>query len=114
MVARSKTPALHPQVRAFSEKRIALKLPPNNSVTPNEARKNSRIWRAAIPAYAEPVGRVVQHRIPGPATMLQIRLYYPFTAGPHPLLMLFHGVSKFPPLVSLVRLLYSQWLCAWT
>ena len=43
-------PALHPQVIAFRDARVALNLPPNSAVTPDEARANSRAWRAAIPA----------------------------------------------------------------
>ena len=82
---------LHPQVIAFRDKRVALNLAPNSEVTPAQARENSRIWRAAIPADLEPVGEITDRTIPGPAGDLPIRIYRPDSAGPHPLLMLFHG-----------------------
>jgi len=68
-----------------------LNLAPNSEVTPAQARENSRIWRAAIPAELEPVGEITDRTISGPAGDLPIRIYRPDSAGPHPLLMLFHG-----------------------
>ena len=82
---------LHPQVIAFRDKRLALNLAPNSQVTPDQARENSRIWRAAIPADLEPVGEITERMIPGPTGDLPIRIYRSATPGPHPLLMLFHG-----------------------
>jgi len=81
----------HPQVIEFRDKRVALNLAPNSEVTPAQARENSRIWRAAIPADLEPVGEITERAIPGPAGDLPIRIYRPATDGPHPLVMLFHG-----------------------
>lgn len=82
---------LHPQVIEFRDKRVALNLAANSQVTPTQARENSRIWRAAIPADLEPVGEIDDRTIPGPAGELPVRIYRPDTTGPHPLLMLFHG-----------------------
>lgn len=82
---------LHPQVIEFRDKRVALNLAPNSQVTPVQARENSRIWRAAIPADLEPVGEITDRTIQGPVGDLPVRIYRPATNGPHPLLMLFHG-----------------------
>lgn len=82
---------LHPQVIAFRDKRLALNLAPNSEVTPDQARENSRIWRAAIPAELEPVGEITDRTIPGPVGDLAVRIYRPDSVGPHPLLMMFHG-----------------------
>jgi len=82
---------LHPQVEAFRKKRVALNLAPNSQVSPEQARENSRVWRAAIPADQESVGEITDRTIPGPAGDLPIRIYRPTTQGPHPLVMLFHG-----------------------
>ncbi|MEK9676715.1 MAG: alpha/beta hydrolase, partial [Chloroflexota bacterium] len=82
---------LHPQVEAFKKKRVALNLAPNSQVSPEQARENSRIWRAAIPADLEPVGEITDRTIPGPTGDLPVRIYRPVTPGPHPLVMLFHG-----------------------
>lgn len=81
----------HPQVLEFRDKRLALNLAPNNSVTPDQARENSRIWRAAIPADQESVGEISERTIPGPAGLINVRIYRPDTPGPHPLVMMFHG-----------------------
>ena len=82
---------LHTQVIEFRDKRLALNLAPNSEVSPDQARENSRIWRAVIPADLEPVSDITDRTIPGPAGDLPIRIYRPDSTGPHPLLMLFHG-----------------------
>ena len=38
------------------------------------------------------MGAIAERSIPGPAGALPIRVYTPATPGPHPLLMLYHGV----------------------
>ncbi len=82
---------LHPQVIKFRDKRVALNLAPNSEVSPDQARENSRIWRAAIPADLEPVAEITDHIIPGLGGDLPIRIYRPDSTGPYPLLLLFHG-----------------------
>jgi acetyl esterase len=82
---------LHPQVKELMDRRLALGFPDNRTITPDEARANARAGKAAIPSEQEPVGEITERTIPGPAGEIPIRIYRPDTAGPHPLIMLFHG-----------------------
>ncbi len=84
---------LHPQVVEMMEKMAALGLPPNNEVTPKQARENSRITREATAALTETeqVGSIEERTIPGPAGETPIRIYRPSDEGVRPLVMLFHG-----------------------
>ena len=82
---------LHPQVRALLDRRDALGFPDNSEITADEARANARAGGKAIPTVKEPVGEITEQTIPGPAGGIPIRIYRPATAGPHPLIMLFHG-----------------------
>lgn len=82
---------LHPQVVAIMDKLATLNLPPNTEVTPEVARKNSLISRAAIEIEKEPVGKIEDRTIPGPAGDIPIRIYSPNSGSNHPLIMLFHG-----------------------
>ena len=82
---------LHPQMKELMDRRVALGLPSNLDVTPEEARANSIAGRLAIPSDQEPVGEISERTIPGPGSDLPIRIYRPATDGPHSLIMLFHG-----------------------
>lgn len=82
---------LHPQVVEMMKKTAALNLPPNNTITPREARENSVLSRKAVEVEIEPVGIIQDFTVPGPAGEIPVRIYKPDTPGPHPLIMLFHG-----------------------
>ena len=83
--------ALHPQIIDIMNKLAALNLPPATDLTVEEARKNSYLGRAEIELEEEPVGRIEDRSIPGPAGDLPIRIYWPESGSNHPLVMLFHG-----------------------
>lgn len=84
---------LHPQVVEIMARNAALGLPPNNQVSPEQARNNFLITRQATADLAEiePVGRIEERTIPGPAGEIPVRIYRPASEAVHPLVMLFHG-----------------------
>jgi acetyl esterase len=82
---------LHPQTIETMKKSAALNLPATSESTPEEARKNSAISRAAMQLKEEPVGQIEEKSIPGPTGDIPIRIYRPESGNKHPLVMLFHG-----------------------
>ena len=86
---------LHPQVAAMLAEAAKSGLPPSFEGTPEEARENSRLARAAMPVETEPVGDVEDRTVPGPAGDIPVRVYRPEGRadgnGRHPLVMLYHG-----------------------
>ncbi len=79
---------LHPQAKEVIEATRALGLPPNYTVTPQEARANA----ALRPRGAGPdVGRVKNRSVPGPAGDIPVRIYTPEGDGPFPILVWYHG-----------------------
>ena len=79
---------LHPQAKEVIEATRALGLPPNYTVTPQEARANAALRpRAAGPD----VGKVKNRSVPGPAGDVPVRIYTPEGDGPFPILVWYHG-----------------------
>ena len=79
---------LHPQALEVIEATRALGLPPNYTVTPQEARANA----AMRPRGAGPdVGKVDNRSVPGPAGDVPVRIYTPEGDGPFPILVWYHG-----------------------
>ncbi len=56
--------------------------PQPHTVTPAEARKNSAARRAMVTSAPEPVARVEERSIPGPAGEIGLRVYTPAGQGP--------------------------------
>ncbi|MEE8443372.1 MAG: alpha/beta hydrolase [Dehalococcoidia bacterium] len=80
--------ALDPQAQAVIDQRVALGLPPLNTLTPAEARTSAE----ARPLATGPdVGQIEDRSIPGPAGQIPVRIYTPPGAGPFPALVYFHG-----------------------
>ena len=81
---------LDPQVRAFLDELESLDAPPLEALILEEAR-------AAILADAEalgppePVAKVEDRTVPGPAGEIPIRVYAPEGTGPFPVLVYYHG-----------------------
>jgi acetyl esterase len=70
------------------EQIAALGLPPNHTVSPEQARINGK----ARPRAAGPeVAKVEDSRTPGPGPEIPVRIYTPAGAGPFPILAWFHG-----------------------
>lgn len=79
---------LDPQIVTVMEAVAALGLPPNNEVSPEQARINGKMRpRAPGPAVA----KVEDRTIPGPGGEIPVRIYTPEGQGPFPGLAWFHG-----------------------
>ena len=79
---------LDSQAQAVLDQLEALGLPPNHTVSPEEARANGK----ARPRAAGPeVARVEDRSIIVPGRHIPIRTYTPEGSGPFPLLVWFHG-----------------------
>ena len=81
---------LDPQVQAYLEQEAALNLPPINQQTPEQLRQGIRAELATL-GEPEPVAKVENRLIPGPAGDIPIRIYTPQGSGPFPVLVYFHG-----------------------
>ncbi len=79
---------LDPQIVTVMENAAALGFPPNNEVSPEEARANGR---ARPRAPGPEVARVEDRAIPGPGGDIPVRIYTPAGSGPFPALAWFHG-----------------------
>ena len=79
---------LDPQAQEVLDQAAALGLPPNHTLTPEEARANQALRpRAAGPEVA----KVEDRAIPGSAAQVPVRIYTPQGTGPFPVLSWFHG-----------------------
>src|ERR1051325_5733597 len=67
-----------------------LGLPPIESMDPASARMAMSAMNAARPP-GPAVGEIADGELPGDAGPLAYRLYRPATAGPHPIVVYFHG-----------------------
>ena len=82
---------LDPRARQLLDQMIAAGLPPTHTLSPAQARDAMIARRALLNASPEPVARLEDRAIPGPAGQIPIRLYAPSTASGLPLLVYFHG-----------------------
>jgi acetyl esterase len=81
---------LDPQARALLDQLAALGAPPVSQQTPEQARIGFAALAAVGGAPEAPVP-TEDHRIPGPAGEIPVRIYRPESAGPLPVVMYFHG-----------------------
>jgi acetyl esterase len=81
---------LDPHLRVYLDELAAMNVPPISALTPQVARE-AIAAQLATAQVKEPVARVEDRRIPGPAGEIPIRVYTPAGAGPFPLLVFFHG-----------------------
>jgi acetyl esterase len=82
--------ALDPQARAFLDQMAALGGPPINELSVSEARKQA-IGMASMQGAPEPVAKVEDCKLPGPAGAIPVRLYAPTGKGSLPVFVYFHG-----------------------
>lgn len=84
--------ALDPQVKAFLDQMAALGTPALNTLSPTDARKAFDLL-AQLPGglTPEPVAKVEDRLIPGPAGRIRLRVYTPQGQAPFPVLVFFHG-----------------------
>ena len=79
---------LDPQAQAVLDQIAALGLPPNHTVSPEEARANAL---ARPRAEGPEVAKVEDRTIPSGGTQIPVRIYTPAGNGPFPVLGWFHG-----------------------
>ncbi len=90
MTLRNLTMGLDPQARAVLEQFKALAGPPLNSLSPPEARLVAQAL-AGLHGAPQPIAKIDNRSIPGPAGELPLRIYTPTGRGPFPVLVFFHG-----------------------
>jgi acetyl esterase len=81
---------IDPQVQEFLDELKSLKAPPLATLTPKEARMGMIASSAAL-GPPEPVEKIEDRQVPGPAGAIPVRIYRPDVAGPLPVLVYFHG-----------------------
>jgi acetyl esterase len=79
---------IDPQVEAFLEEQKEFGAPPLHALSPEEARATSA---AEGLGPAEPVAKMHDRRVPGPAGEIPIRVYLPEGDEPLPVLVYYHG-----------------------
>jgi acetyl esterase len=81
---------LDPQAQAVLDQMATLGLPAFNTLSPEQARRQMEMTRAAAPP-GDPVHQVEDRTIPGPGGDIPVRIYRPEGDGPLPALVYFHG-----------------------
>jgi cation diffusion facilitator CzcD-associated flavoprotein CzcO/acetyl esterase/lipase len=81
---------LQPDVQIMLELMATMDLPPLESLSPDDARAFMAA-SAAVRAPGPEVGETIDGVLPGAGGDLAYRLYRPATAGPHPIVVYFHG-----------------------
>ncbi len=87
------------EMQAVLDEHAALGAKPLETLTPQEARKGpspadavkSLLQKQGKPTAPEPVGKVVNRTIPGPAGQIKVRIYTPRGTGPFPVIVYYHG-----------------------
>ena len=79
---------LDPQAQVVLDQAAALGLPPNHTLTPEEARANALARPRAV---GPEVAKVEDRAIPSSGVQVPVRIYTPEGTGPFPVLAWFHG-----------------------
>ena len=79
---------LDPQAQEVLDQLAALGLPPNHTLTPEEARANALARPRAV---GPEVAKVEDRTIPSSGSQVPVRIYTPEGTGPFPVLAWFHG-----------------------
>jgi len=82
--------ALHPQCKAFLDIVASGGGPPLHEMPIDQARQVPRMM-AELGSPEEPVARIDDRTVPGPAQRIPVRVYRPTLAGTLPAVMFFHG-----------------------
>lgn len=83
--------ALHPQARALLDRLAASGLPDPFQMPPEEGRKVTEERARRFWGEPEPVKKVADGMVPGPAGDIPVRIYTPEGEGPLPVVVYFHG-----------------------
>ena len=81
---------LDPQAQSLVDALAKLNLKPIEDSTPEEARESMRSRTAGLGPFPD-VAAVTEHRVPVKGAEIAVRLYAPGGAGPHPVLVFYHG-----------------------
>jgi acetyl esterase len=84
-------PELHPQILRVLEVMAEANLKPIEAMSPAEAREQMEATAHARKAEPLPLDRVEERLIPGPASDIRLRLYWPNGAAPLPAIVYYHG-----------------------
>ncbi len=79
---------LDPQAQSVLDILAEMNLPATHTVSPDEARANSKLRPRA---QGPEVAKVEDRKIPGPGSEIPVRIYTPAGPGPFPILAWFHG-----------------------
>ena len=82
---------LDPQAEMLLKQMESAGAPPLNTLSPSDARRLTAAMFTVAPGSEEPVHKVENRSIPGPAGQLPVRIYTPAGAGPFPMLVFIHG-----------------------
>ena len=82
---------LDPQVQAALDQMVALGTPPLNTLSPEDARKAFDLLAQLSGLRPEPVAKIEDRLILGPAGQIPVRVYTPQGSAPFPVLVFFHG-----------------------
>ena len=81
---------LDPVVKAMMDQMAEAAGPPLHTLPPDEARRvTAEMFKGMM--KGEPVAKVEDREIPGPAGKIKVRIYTPPGAGPFPILVFYHG-----------------------
>jgi acetyl esterase len=81
---------LDPKAQEFLDQMQAAGLPPFDALPVPELRQLVS-GMLALQGEPEPIARVEERKVPGPAGEIPVRIYTPAGAGPFPVLVYFHG-----------------------
>lgn len=81
---------LDPEAKAWLDQMATSSLPEWHTVSPDEARRLMKL-SYGVGAPKEPVARIDDGAIPGPAGQIPVRVYHPGTDGLLPVYVYFHG-----------------------
>ncbi|OUM90734.1 MAG: lipase [Bacillus thermozeamaize] len=81
---------VHPQAQMVLDQLKNSGMPSLHTLSPEAARAAYAMMRTR-PENLEPVAKVEDRQIPGPAGSIPARFYYPEGSGPFPVLVYFHG-----------------------
>jgi acetyl esterase len=82
---------LDPQAQQLLEQLASTGAPPLHTLSPVEAREATAVMFRVPPEKEEPVARIENRTIPGPAGAIPVRIYTPAGNGPFPVLVYIHG-----------------------
>ena len=83
--------ALDPQAKALLDQMVAGGAPALNTLSPVDARKMFEMMIQLLGMKPQPVFKVEDRQIPGPAGQIRVRVYTPEGNAPFPILVFFHG-----------------------